>query len=70
MALLPNGLPKVDSISTSDIESCISVNTHWNWGSRRPPAVDTSMFVIDEAYERYAWALNFVDDQRWKLCIG
>ena len=70
MALLPNGMPKVELISTNDIESCISVNTHWNSGSRCLPVVDTSMFVIDESYERYAWALNFVDDERWKSCNG
>jgi hypothetical protein len=27
---------------------------------------DRSMFVIDEAYERYSWALNFYDDDRWQ----
>jgi len=72
MWLMPNGIPKVESISTNDIESCVSVTAHWQSqsGNQCHPVDDTSTFVIDESYERYAWALNFVDDDRWKSCVG
>ena len=70
MALMPNGLAKIESVSMDKIERCVSVTTHWQSKNHCLPVDDTSMFVIDESYERYAWALNFVDDERWKSCVG
>ena len=73
MKLLPSGLPNIVSVSTDCIERCILVYPHWKCkdGYHLPttalnPGSDTSMFVIDESYERYSWLLNFLDDDRWE----
>ena len=73
MDLQANGLPLLVSVPIDDIEKCILVFEHWRCrnGNHLPttefgPGADTSMFVIDEAYDRYSWALNFLEDERWE----
>ena len=74
MDLLASGLPRTVSVPTDTIERCILVQEHWKCsdGSHLPSAVlrtlgsDTSMFAIEEAYDRYSWLLNFLDDRRWR----
>ena len=73
MKLLPSGLPHIVSVSTDSIERCIMAYPHWKCkdGYHLPttvlhPGSDTSMFVVDEAYERFSWILNFLDDDRWE----
>jgi len=70
--LAATGLPNIVSISTDMIKKCIPVHEHWKCINKnhlptteRPPGSDTSMFVIDESYDRYSWCLNFVDPDRW-----
>ena len=72
MDLLPSGLPRIMTFPTEVIERCILVYEHWKCpnndhlpSARLRPGFDTSTFVIDEAYDRYAWALNFLDKDRW-----
>jgi hypothetical protein len=73
MELLPaSGLPFLVSVPIDDIEKCIMVHEHWRCrnGNHLPttelgPGDDSSVFVIDEADDRYSWALNFLDDERW-----
>ena len=73
MDLQENGLPLLVSVPIDHIENCILVYEHWRCrvGNHLPtteiaPGLDRSMFVIDEAYERSSWALNFLDDKRWQ----
>jgi hypothetical protein len=73
MDLQENGLPLLVSVPIDHIEKCILVYEHWHCrgGNHLPtteiaPGLDRSMFVIDEAYERSSWALNFIDDERWQ----
>jgi hypothetical protein len=70
MSLQRNGFPQLDSISTDKIESCISVYAHWSSVNPFDPGLDKSLLVIDTSYDRYSWALNFVDESRWKSCVG
>jgi hypothetical protein len=73
MVLTNEGLPEISCVPLNNIEKSIYVYEHW-WcvdenhlpSSRLPPGGDTSMFVIDEVYDRYAWALNALDPERWK----
>jgi hypothetical protein len=69
VSLLPSGLPSIVSIPTSKIDDCIMVHPHWKCTNGNhipstpiPSSDDTSMFVIDELYDRYSWLLNYVDD--------
>jgi hypothetical protein len=73
MDLQGNGLPHLVSVAINRVEKCIFVYEHWRCrqGNHLPttefgPGDDKSMFVIDEAYERYSWPLNFIDDRRWE----
>jgi Plavaka transposase len=66
------GLPNIVSISTDDINRCILVHEHWKCINQNhlpitelQPGSNTSMFVIDESYDRYSWCLNFIDKDRW-----
>jgi hypothetical protein len=66
------GLPNIVSISTDDITRSILVHEHWKCINQNhlpitelQPWSNTSMFVIDESYDRYSWCLNFVDKDRW-----
>jgi hypothetical protein len=66
------GLPKIVSIPIDDIKKSIVVLEHWKCldnnhlpTTQRAHGEDTSMFVIDESYDRYSWCLNFVDCDRW-----
>ena len=72
MDLLSSGLPRIVSIPTEVIERCILVHEHWKCPNKHhlpstpfPPGSDTSKFTIDEAYDRYSWVLNFLDEERW-----
>lgn len=69
-----NGLPDLASVPTDNIERCIYVYEHWHCigvnhlpSTVLPPGSDTSIFVIDEVYERYSWALNYLNPDRWKI---
>jgi hypothetical protein len=62
------GLPNIVSIPTNKIKKCILVHVHWQCINKntlptteRLQGSDTSMFVVDELYDRYSWCLNFVD---------
>ena len=68
-----NCLPVLASVTMDDVERCIYVYEHWQCiggnhppSPALPPSFDTSMFVIDEVYEQYSWALNFLDPDRWE----
>jgi hypothetical protein len=70
--LAATGLPNIVSISTDNIKKCIPVHKHWKCINKnhlptteRPRGSDTSMFVIDESYDRYSWCLNFINPDRW-----
>lgn len=69
-----NGLPDLASVPTDNIERCIYVYEHWHCigvnhlpSTVLAPGSDTSIFVIDEVYERYSWALNYLNPDRWKI---
>jgi hypothetical protein len=74
MDLQENGLPLIVSVPIDHIEKCILVSEHWRCrgGNHLPTTefatgVDRSMFVIEEVYERYSWALNFINHkERWQ----
>ena len=72
MELQLTGLPVIHSIPLESIERCILVHQHWKCKHNNhlpetilSPGVDTSIFSIDEAYDRYSWVLNFLDEVRW-----
>jgi hypothetical protein len=72
MELHRSGLPVIESIPLESIERCILVHEHWKCKNNHhlpetilPPGVDTSIFSIEESYDRYSWLLNFLDEIRW-----
>jgi hypothetical protein len=74
MDLQKDGLPCVTSVPTALIERCIFVYEHWRClnNSHLPSTSycdglprDTNTFAIDEVYERFSWADNFLNDSQW-----
>lgn len=66
-----NGLPALASVPLSHIDQTIYVYQHFHnlpyHFPQEPVAIlqRSSHYIIDEAYERYSWALNYLDQQRW-----
>lgn len=62
-------LPVLRSVPISSIERCIRVQEHWacKKDNHIPTTQCQHAFFIDEVYDRYSWALNFLDDERWNV---
>jgi hypothetical protein len=65
-----NGLAELVSVPTDTIRRCLHVFEHRKTKelpipSLPVPAAERAEYVIDESYDRYAWALNFLDARRW-----
>jgi hypothetical protein len=71
MAFDDNGLPSLLCVPTSLLTGCLYCFEHTKCKAHLPqrsvPADKQNLFVIDEAYDRYAWALNYLDESRWNL---
>jgi hypothetical protein len=71
MAFDNNGLPSLLCVPTSLISRCLYCFEHTkskeHLPSQRVPAEQQDLYVIDEAYERYLWALNYLDESRWNV---
>jgi hypothetical protein len=52
--------------AATEAETRLETNLSAQWKMEFSPGADTSIFVIDEAYNRYSWALNFLEDERWE----
>lgn len=65
-----NGSAELVSVPTNTITRCLHVFEHQKTkelpipSSPVPPA-ERVEYAIDESYDRYAWALNFLDPSRW-----
>ena len=71
MQFLSSGLPDITSVPMCDVDQTIFVYQHFHNKPYHfpqdpvPPGIRASSYVIDEVYERYAWALNFLDKEHW-----
>jgi hypothetical protein len=67
---LKGGLPVIDSVSLNEIEKTIFVYEHWfsiDDKNHLPTSTEGgNRFVIDEVYDRFAWALNSLSQKRWR----
>ena len=72
MQFLPSGLPALTSVPMKYIQQTLFVYQHFNNRPYHFPqapittVVQHSQYLIDEVYERYAWALNYLDKMRWE----
>jgi hypothetical protein len=71
MDFTADGTPAIVSVPTDSLSGCLFVFEHIKpRGAHIPlnPVVEEKRdsYIIDEAYERYSWALNFLDPSRWK----
>lgn len=59
--------PLLITIPLSDIQNTLWVYQHFPAEPRFPqnPIADKKIFTIEQAYTRYEWALNFLDQSRW-----
>lgn len=66
-----NGLPEISSVPTERLEQTLFVYQHFHNSPHHFPQDKVSLedqaskYVIQEAYERYSWALNYLDPNRW-----
>ncbi len=63
--------PKIICVNTAKLDRCCFVFEHRKHPDTRIPITevdeaDQRTYIVDEAYERYAWALNFLDESRWE----
>ena len=71
MQFRSNGSPAIDVVPMEDVHQAIFVYQHFrNLPYHFPQTAATphdrsTLYVIDEVYERYSWALNYLDQQRW-----
>ena len=71
MGFRPNGLPLLTCVRLDDVVQPIYVYQHFHDKPHQFPqkavsvAERESRYIVEEAYERYSWALNFLDQRRW-----
>ena len=64
------GLPELVSVPVESLVRCLHVFEHKKRIDGHIPTspvdeAERSRYLIDESYDRHAWALNFLDDSRW-----
>jgi hypothetical protein len=72
MSFQANGLPTLRSVPLEDVAEAIFVYQHFTDSPHHFPQepvsqyARSSSYIIDECYDRYSWALNYLDPDRWQ----